>query len=129
MLFFSFVPTCNSNLDLLSFQCTYEPEECMKKTEAKPHLLTSFQSGNPIGTPLQCYYNPKDPDQIVRQKASKESYNKLVLTTMAWPLGIVVLGIVVVVSAGCFATFRRGRNGYERIADENLNVKPLQQTL
>ena len=101
----------------------------MKKTEAKPHLLQSFQSGNPIGTPLLCYYNPKDPDQIVRQKASKESYNKLVLTHMAWPLGIVVLGILLVLLAGCFVSSWRSRNGYERITDETLNVKPLQQTL
>ena len=99
----------------------------MDKTEATPHLLQSFQSGNPIGSPLQCYYNPKDPDQIVRQKASEESCNKLVLTNMAWPLGIVVLGIVVIVTAGCLVSYKRRRNGYERM-DEN-SIRPLQQTL
>jgi len=99
----------------------------MDKTKTKPHLLQSFQRGNPIGSPLQCYYNPKDPDQIVRQKTSKESYNKLVLNTMAWPLGIIVLGIVVIVTAGCLVSNVRRRGGYERI-DEN-SVQPLQQTL
>lgn len=103
-------------------QCTYEPEQCMQKDQPRPHLLRSFQSGNPIGAPLRCFYNPKDPHEIINQKTSQESYNKHVITSMAWPLGIVVFGIVVVVTAGCFLSAFRSRNGYERIAHENAGL-------
>ena len=101
----------------------------MDQNEAKPYLLQSFQSGNPIGARIQCYYNPKDPNEIVRHKSSKEDYNKLVLNSMAWSLGIVVLGIVVIVTAGCVVSCMRSREGYERIADQNQNVQPLQYTV
>lgn len=113
----------------LDQQCTYEPEKCMNQNEAKPHLLQSFQRGNPIGAPILCYYDPKDPNQIVRHKTSKEDYNKLVLTSMAWSLSIVVLGIVIIVTAGCVVSYSRSREGYERIADQNSNVPHLQHTL
>ncbi|KAL9952302.1 hypothetical protein ACROYT_G039538 [Oculina patagonica] len=109
----------------LKQQCTYEPEECNDKTEENSKLLQSFQKGNPIGSPLQCFYNPKDPDQVVRQKASKESYNKMVLNNVVWPLGVILLAVVITVVAACFFSTRR-QNGYERLEGSTTS---LQQTL
>lgn len=106
-------------------QCTYEPEECNDKTEDNSNLLQSFQKGNPIGSSLQCFYNPKDPDQVVRQKASKESYNKMVLNNVVWPLGVILLAVVITVVAACFFSARR-QNGYERFEGATTS---LQQTL
>lgn len=111
----------------LQKQCTYEPEECHDETEKDSKLLVSFQSqnSNPIGSSLQCFYNPKDPDQVVRKKASKESYNKMVLTNVVWPLAVILLAVVIVSVAACLFPSRR-QNGYEKL--DGLTTS-LQQTL
>lgn len=101
-------------------QCTYEPEECREKQEAEHKLLKSAQCGNPTGESLTCYYNPKDPDEIVHQKASTGSYNRLVLQNMAWATGIVVLGLAVVIAAGCFISSYHRRYSYHRIDDNSI---------
>ncbi|KAK2567563.1 Calcium-activated potassium channel subunit beta-3 [Acropora cervicornis] len=106
----------------LQLQCTYTPEQCMQRNQPKPHLLRLFQSGNPIGATVHCFYNPEDPRQVIAQKTSVKSYNKLVLKSMAWPLGIVVSGMVVVVTAGCVVSALRSRKGYEKIADFNTRL-------
>ncbi|CAH3167265.1 unnamed protein product, partial [Porites evermanni] len=100
--------------------CTYEPEECREKQEAEHKLLKSAQCGNPTGESLTCYYNPKDPDEIVHQKASTGSYNRLVLQNMAWATGIVVLGLAVVIAAGCFISSYHRRYSYHRIDDNSI---------
>lgn len=119
-------------LCLISFfipylQCTYEPEECHDETEKDSKLLALFQSqnSNPIGSSLHCFYNAKDPDQVVRQKASKESYNKMVLNNVMWPLGVILLAVVITVVAACFFSARR-EVGYERL---DGSTPALQQTL
>lgn len=94
----------------------------MQRNQPKPHLLRLFQSGNPIGATVHCFYNPDDPRQVIAQKTSVKSYNKLVFTSMAWPLGIVVSGMVVVVTAGCVVSALRSRKGYEKIADFNTRL-------
>lgn len=98
----------------------------MDKPRAKPHLLQLFQNGNHIGTSVECYYNPKDPDQVILEKASQESYNKMVLDKVVWPLALVILGVVVIATAGCYFS-SRSRYTYERI--EGISTTSLQQTL
>ena len=101
----------------------------MDKTDKDSnHLLQSFQSqnGNPTGSSLECYYNPKDPNQIVQQKASKESYNKVVLNNVVWPLAIMMLGVVVIATVGCYF-FSRSSNSYERL--QGISTTSLQRTL
>jgi len=111
----------------LQKQCTYEPEECHDETEKDSKLLVLFQSqsDSPIGSSLQCFYNPKDPDQVVRKKASKESYNKMVLNNVVWPLAVILLAVVITAVAACFFSARR-QNGYERLDGSTTS---LQQTL
>lgn len=108
------------NYHSLHKQCTYEPEECREKQEAEHKLLKSAECGNPTRESLTCYYNPKDPDEILHQKASTESYNRLVLQNMAWATGIVVLGLAVVIATGCFISSYHRRYSYQRIDDNSI---------
>jgi len=75
-------------------------------------VLFQSQHSKPIGSSLQCFYNPRDPDQVVRKKASKESYNKMVLNNVVWPLAVILLAVVITSAAACFFSSRR-QNGYE----------------
>ena len=101
-------------------QCTFEPDDCVDITGhgVKPRLSH--------GSPLKCYYNPKNPDQVVRGKASKESYNKLVLQNVVWPLAIVLLGVAVIATTTCYYS-SPSRYGYEKLP--GVSITSLHQDL
>lgn len=106
------------------FQCTYEPEECKDKSDLSQHIQS--QRDNPIGLMMKCYYNPKDPSQIVRSKVSNDNYDNLVFGHVLWPLAIILMGVVVLAIAGCYFSLRF-RNKYERL--EGISISTLQRTL
>ena len=87
-------------------QCSFQPDECKDNTEVRPNL--------PIGSTLQCFFNPEDTHQIVRIKASTESYNELLVSQVVWPLAIMMLGIVIIAAASCYY-FSRNVNRYEEL--------------
>lgn len=87
-------------------QCSFQPDECKDNTEVRPNL--------PIGSTLQCFFNPEDTHQIVRIKASTESYNELLVSQVVWPLAIMMLGIVIIAAASCYY-FSRNVNSYEEL--------------
>lgn len=108
----------------LDEQCTYEPEECKDKSDLSQHIQS--QRDNPIGLMMKCYYNPKDPSQIVRSKVSNDNYDNLVFGHVLWPLTIILMGVVVLAIAGCYFSLRF-RNKYERL--EGISISTLQRTL
>lgn len=87
-------------------QCSFQPDECKDNTEVRPNLA--------IGSTLQCFFNPEDTHQIVRIKASTESYNELLVSQVVWPLAIMMLGIVIIAAASCYY-FSRNVNRYEEL--------------
>ncbi|KAK2567364.1 hypothetical protein P5673_008162 [Acropora cervicornis] len=87
-------------------KCSFQPDECKDNTEVRPNLA--------IGSTLQCFFNPEDTHQIVRIKASTESYNELLVSQVVWPLAIMMLGIVIIAAASCYY-FSRNVNRYEEL--------------
>lgn len=110
----------------LQKQCTLPPEQCSDKKTDKHPLKKLFHSGNPVGSNLHCFYNPSDPEQIVSQKASKESYNKMVLSNVVWPLAVILLAVIITAGAACFLA-TRPQAGYEKL--EGVTSASLYQTL
>ena len=83
------------------------------------------QNGKP-STFLRCYYNPERLKEVFREKASEESYEKVLLQSVLWPLAVLLLGVVVVASSACFRSSRR-RSDYEKLV--GVSKTSLQQTL
>lgn len=106
-------------------QCTLPPEQCSDKSNRHP-LEKLFHTGNPVGSKLHCFYNPNDPEQIVNQKDSKESYNKMVLNNVVWPLAVILLAVIIIAGAACFLA-TRPQAGYEKL--EGMTSTSLHQTL
>ena len=89
----------------------------MGKSEIEGSSLSQdFQSQRdiPVGLAVECYYNSKDPSQIVLHKVYKDGYNNLVLKQVLWPLAIAMMGVVALVTAGCHFSSRY-ENKYERL--------------
>ena len=102
----------------LFLQCSFEPDDCKDKLEVKPDLS--------IGSTLECFFNPKDFHQVVRIKASKESYNKMLVRHVVWPLAIMMLGLVSIATATC-CYFSQRRDTYEELT--GVSSRTLLQTL
>lgn len=85
-------------------KCSFEPDDCKDKLEVRPDL--------PIGSTLRCYYNPEDTHQVVRLKASEDSYKKVLVRHVVWPLAIVMLGIFIIATATWYF-FSRSKDSYE----------------
>lgn len=94
----------------LNDKCSYEiaPNVIQPDSDASRKNLEELQlqKGRP-GSTFKFYRNPKAPDEVVYENHSKEEYSHVVLQSVLWPVALIALSILILISAVCCWPTRR----------------------